>query len=79
MAEQVLSQSIAAGASPKEIERVHGLYCVEVWAKDKPQFAPTLAKWILDHGWKYPPGSNGTNSDLKSKYQELSIPKPPED
>jgi hypothetical protein len=50
-----------------EFDRVHLLWCEE-WSKDKPQFAPSLAQWILDQGWRYPPGMNGSASSGRSNY-----------
>lgn len=51
----LVEASSSSGFSREEFDRVHRLWCLE-WAKDKPQFGPTLAQWILDVGWKYPPG-----------------------
>lgn len=58
IAAQYLSE---VAVDPKEFDRVHLLWCSE-WAKEKSSFAPSLAQWILDKGWKYPPNghSNGT-------------------
>ncbi len=57
LAEQNLSEVAVNGFDRREFDRVHILWCAE-WAKDKPQFAPTLAQWILDQGWKYPPNGH---------------------
>jgi len=70
LAENYLSQITV---DRKEFDRVHILYCEE-WAKDKPGFAPTLAQWILDQGWKYPPGNSGgsgrSNYPLVPRYEK---------
>lgn len=58
MAAQYLSQVTIDRA---EFDRVHKLCCVE-WAKEKANFAPSLAQWILDQGWKYPPNGNGNGN-----------------
>jgi hypothetical protein len=64
IAAQYLSQ---ISASREEFDRGHQLWCEE-WSKDKPQFAPSLAQWILDQGWRYPPGMNGSASSGRSNY-----------
>lgn len=48
-----------------EFDRVHLLWCEE-WAKEKSTFAPSLAQWILDQGWKYPPNGNGRKPPRQS-------------
>ncbi|MCU1328405.1 MAG: hypothetical protein JWN34_3775 [Bryobacterales bacterium] len=62
MAENYLAQSVAAGADLEEIQRVHAEYCASEWHGPEGRFAPTLAKWLLDKGWKYPPKVRGQPS-----------------
>lgn len=58
LAQTNLSQSAAeSDFDSAEFNRVHELWCFE-WAKEKPGFAPTLAQWILDQGWRYPPAES---------------------
>jgi hypothetical protein len=73
LAESNLSQSASKpDFNRAEFDRVHILWCEE-WSKDKPQFAPSLAQWILDQGWRYPPvnGSCGrSNYPTVPKYEQ---------
>lgn len=55
IAERYLAESVSAGADLNEIVRVHGQYCQSEWAGNDGKFAPKLAQWLLDKGWKYPP------------------------
>jgi uncharacterized protein YdaU (DUF1376 family) len=47
------ANTVMAGTSHAEIMRVHALYVRDVWTDAK--FAPKLAQWLLDSGYKYPP------------------------
>lgn len=39
-----------------DIDRVHALWCVtEDWRKDNGRYAPKLAQWLADDGWKREP------------------------
>lgn len=77
LAQNYLSEvAAAADFSKDEFDRVHKLWCVE-WSNDKPQFVSTLSQWILDKGWKYPPGveKNGSTSQQKGEaYQPYVDP-----
>lgn len=55
LAQTNLAQSVAAGASLVEIDRVHALYCEREWVGGEERFAPSLAQWLLDKGWLYEP------------------------
>lgn len=54
-AEMNLAQSVASGADPEEIERIHRLWCETEWAGTQGRFAPFLDQWLVDQGWKYLP------------------------
>jgi uncharacterized protein YdaU (DUF1376 family) len=42
-----------------EFTRVHNLWCdSEMWQWKSGARAPTMAQWITDKGWKYPPGGH---------------------
>ena len=75
IAERYFVQSIGAGVDTSEIIRVHGLMCAtEEWQWKHGAKAPTLAQWLLDKGWKYPPTGNGNgngHSDGSFKYERL--------
>ncbi len=48
----------------KEFDRVHGLWCeTESWRWKGGANAPTMAQWITDKGWKYPPAEQKTELD----------------
>jgi hypothetical protein len=39
-----------------EVERVHALWCeVADWRKENGRFAPSLANWLSDEGWRKEP------------------------
>jgi hypothetical protein len=57
LAERYAVESFEAGKfTLDEFERVHKLMCAsEDWIWKNGAKAPTLAQWILDEGWRYPP------------------------
>jgi hypothetical protein len=63
IAENYFAQSVTSGADVGEILRVHRQYCETVWAGGEGRFAPKLAQWLLDKGWRYPPRIKGPAVD----------------
>jgi hypothetical protein len=50
------AQSVGGGADPNMIARVHSAMCAtETWRWKSGVQAPTLAQWLVDHGWEFPP------------------------
>jgi hypothetical protein len=68
------AESIFRSFQPDEFERVHALMCdSESWRWKNGAAAPSLAEWILDEGWKYPPPPESTaqKSALARAMEEL--------
>ena len=76
LAETLLSE--LKNLNRQEFDRIHKLWCIE-WGKDQPKFAPSLANWISDQGWKYEPNGNSSGASHKSNYPPLPTYEPPED
>lgn len=55
LAMSTFGQTVGSGVDAHEIERVHALFCEIDWPGKEGRFAPTLAKWLIDRGWEYPP------------------------
>lgn len=71
LAQTNLSESVAAGAEIAEIDRVHALYCEREWINGEDRFAPTLAQWLLDKGWRYEPKARDPPSITQNSKSEL--------
>jgi hypothetical protein len=57
---------IEGAAWRAEFDRVHKLWCrTSAWVEKQGAYAPKLAAWVLDQGWKYPP------PETKSELQRL--------
>lgn len=58
LAERALVGYLASGGSREAFDAVHGAWCAtEAWQEKSGQFAPKLAEWVQDEGWKSMPPS----------------------
>jgi hypothetical protein len=74
LAQQALTEFFARNPRDRNtFDKNHRLWCMEQdWTKENGKWAPILAKWIRDKGWKRIPDQGGSTSDEESEIDRFT-------